>query len=130
VASSPRIIFFLDCFALGGEGTTLHWNVGNHSPTGPVLHPRRRESSTMAVVIFMFLLQCQSFFCSVPQDIRILVPGAGLGRLAFEIARRGYTCQGNEFSLFMLFASNFMLNKWVCWFVHRNVWCILNATDN
>jgi carnosine N-methyltransferase len=47
----------------------------------------------------------------VPQDIRVLVPGAGLGRLAFEIARRGYTCQGNEFSLFMLFASNFMLNK-------------------
>jgi len=84
----------------------------------------------IVVVIFMFLLQCQSLFCSVPQDIRILVPGAGLGRLAFEIARRGYTCQGNEFSLFMLFASNFMLNKWVCCFVHRNVWCILNATDN
>jgi len=50
----------------------------------------------------------------VPQDVRVLVPGAGLGRLAFEIARRGYTCQGNEFSLFMLFTSNFVLNKWVC----------------
>lgn len=47
----------------------------------------------------------------VLQDIKILVPGAGLGRLAFEIARRGYTCQGNEFSLFMLFASNFVLNR-------------------
>ncbi|XP_011500547.1 PREDICTED: UPF0586 protein C9orf41 isoform X2 [Ceratosolen solmsi marchali] len=46
-----------------------------------------------------------------PADIRILVPGAGLGRLAYEIARRGYTCQGNEFSLFMLFASHFVLNK-------------------
>lgn len=44
-------------------------------------------------------------------DIRVLVPGAGLGRLAFEIARLGYTCQGNEFALFMLFASNFVLNK-------------------
>lgn len=44
-------------------------------------------------------------------DINILVPGAGLGRLPYEIARRGYTCQGNEFSLFMLFASNFVLNK-------------------
>lgn len=46
-----------------------------------------------------------------PKDVNILVPGAGLGRLAFEIARRGFVCQGNEFSLFMLFASNFILNK-------------------
>lgn len=44
-------------------------------------------------------------------QIRVLVPGAGLGRLAWEIAARGYTCQGNEFSLFMLFASNFILNR-------------------
>lgn len=51
------------------------------------------------------------YACSLPQDVRVLVPGAGLGRLAFEVARRGYTCQGNEFSLFMLFASNFVLNK-------------------
>jgi carnosine N-methyltransferase len=42
---------------------------------------------------------------------RVLVPGAGLGRLAFEIAAEGFECQGNEFSLFMLFASNFVLNK-------------------
>lgn len=45
------------------------------------------------------------------EDIKILVPGAGLGRLAFEIAKLGYTCQGNEFSLFMLLASQFVLNK-------------------
>lgn len=44
-------------------------------------------------------------------DINVLVPGAGLGRLPYEIAKRGYTCQGNEFSLFMLFTSNFILNK-------------------
>lgn len=48
-----------------------------------------------------------------PADVKVLVPGAGLGRLAFEIARLGYTCQGNEFSLFMLFASQFVLNKYV-----------------
>ena len=41
----------------------------------------------------------------------ILVPGAGLGRLAFDIASRGYVCQANEFSLFMLIASNYVLNK-------------------
>ena len=44
-------------------------------------------------------------------EVNILVPGAGLGRLAFDIAFKGYTCQGNEFSLFMLIASNYVLNK-------------------
>ncbi|XP_023344235.1 carnosine N-methyltransferase [Eurytemora carolleeae] len=42
---------------------------------------------------------------------KVLVPGAGLGRLAFDIAQMGFECQGNEFSLFMLFTSNFVLNK-------------------
>lgn len=45
------------------------------------------------------------------EDRKVLVPGAGLGRLAFDIARLGYECQGNEFSLYMLFAANFVLNK-------------------
>jgi carnosine N-methyltransferase len=49
--------------------------------------------------------------CEDKSKINILVPGAGLGRLAFEIARKGYTSQGNEYSLFMLFTSNFILNK-------------------
>eukprot|EP00899_Mesostigma_viride_P019572 jgi/Mesvir1/27616/Mv07349-RA.1 len=40
----------------------------------------------------------------------VLVPGAGLGRLAWEIARRGFDCQGNEFSYFIMMCSNFILN--------------------
>ncbi|KAI8926868.1 N2227-like protein-domain-containing protein [Entophlyctis helioformis] len=44
-------------------------------------------------------------------NVRILVPGAGLGRLVFEIVRKGFSCQGNEFSMFMLLASNFALNN-------------------
>lgn len=43
-------------------------------------------------------------------DINVLVPGAGLGRLAFEVAKRGFTCQGNEFNMFMLIVSYFVLN--------------------
>ncbi|KAI8365391.1 N2227-like protein-domain-containing protein [Radiomyces spectabilis] len=43
--------------------------------------------------------------------IRVLVPGAGLGRLAFDIARKGFSCQGNEFSFYMLLASHFVLNR-------------------
>ncbi|CAM9860404.1 unnamed protein product [Lampetra planeri] len=42
---------------------------------------------------------------------RVLVPGSGLGRLAWEITRLGYSCQGNEFSLFMLFTSHYILNR-------------------
>eukprot|EP00743_Colponemidia_sp_Colp-15_P007924 GILK01008583.1.p1 GENE.GILK01008583.1~~GILK01008583.1.p1 ORF type:complete len:398 (+),score=50.77 GILK01008583.1:41-1195(+) len=43
--------------------------------------------------------------------VSILVPGSGLGRLAFEFARLGYRSQGNEFSYFMLLGSNFILNN-------------------
>lgn len=41
---------------------------------------------------------------------RICVPGAGVGRLALEIRKEGYSVQGNEFSLYMLLASDFILN--------------------
>ncbi|EGD72379.1 hypothetical protein PTSG_11583 [Salpingoeca rosetta] len=44
-------------------------------------------------------------------DVAILTPGAGLGRLTWEFAKRGYRSQGNEWSAFMLFASNFILNS-------------------
>jgi len=43
-------------------------------------------------------------------NAKVLVPGAGLGRLAWECAARGFACQGNEVSYFMLLASNFVLN--------------------
>jgi carnosine N-methyltransferase len=42
--------------------------------------------------------------------VRLLVPGAGLGRLVYEITSRGFSCQGNEFSLLMLFASELIIN--------------------
>ncbi|KAK6331876.1 hypothetical protein TWF718_002416 [Orbilia javanica] len=47
-------------------------------------------------------------------DVRILVPGAGLGRLAFDLAREGYRTEGNEFSFHQLIASNFILNHTGC----------------
>ncbi|CDJ67865.1 GD16577, related, partial [Eimeria necatrix] len=42
---------------------------------------------------------------------RVLCPGSGLGRLPFEVMRKGYACQGNEFSYFMLIGSDFLLNS-------------------
>jgi carnosine N-methyltransferase len=41
---------------------------------------------------------------------RVLVPGCGASRLVWEVCRAGYAAQGNEFSWFMLFASNVILN--------------------
>jgi carnosine N-methyltransferase len=39
---------------------------------------------------------------------------AGVGRLVFELVSRGYRVQGNEFSLYMLLASDFLLNSGMC----------------
>lgn len=55
---------------------------------------------------------CTFYYISDVSKVSVLVPGAGLGRLAWEIARLGYTCQGNEWSFFMLFSSNFILNRY------------------
>lgn len=44
------------------------------------------------------------------KPVRVLVPGAGLGRLAFDFAQQGYCTQGNEFSYFMLIPAHFLLN--------------------
>ena len=41
---------------------------------------------------------------------RVLVPGAGLGRLVLEICAAGYNVEGNEISYHQLLASNYMLN--------------------
>lgn len=40
----------------------------------------------------------------------VLVPGAGLGRLVFDICAAGYTVEGNEISYHQLLASNYILN--------------------
>ncbi|CAE8594313.1 unnamed protein product [Polarella glacialis] len=42
---------------------------------------------------------------------RVLCPGSGLSRLPFEVARRGYGAQGNEFSYHMLQGSKWVLNE-------------------
>ena len=41
---------------------------------------------------------------------RILIPGAGLGRLVLDLCAAGYTVEGNEISYHQLLVSNYMLN--------------------
>jgi hypothetical protein len=45
------------------------------------------------------------------ESIHILAPGSGLSRLAFEITRLGFSCEGNEVTYFMLLGSEFILNR-------------------
>lgn len=44
------------------------------------------------------------------QNVKVLVPGAGLGRLVFELVSRGFWTQGNEYSYHVLLMLNFLLN--------------------
>ena len=60
------------------------------------------------------LKSVEEYVSIADQPPRICVPGAGVGRLALELVRRGYAVQGNEFSLHMLLASDFILNGQVC----------------
>jgi carnosine N-methyltransferase len=41
----------------------------------------------------------------------VLVPGAGLGRLVYEVSLHGYNVEGNEISYHQLLASNWVLNQ-------------------
>jgi carnosine N-methyltransferase len=44
------------------------------------------------------------------KDLHILVPGAGLGRLVFEICKASYSVEGNEISYHEIMASSLILN--------------------
>ncbi|KAL9653076.1 hypothetical protein ABK040_006295 [Willaertia magna] len=61
----------------------------------------------------VLIQELQNLLPLQPNEInkyKVLTPGAGLGRLTWEIARLGYASEGNEFSFYMLLASNFILN--------------------
>lgn len=45
------------------------------------------------------------------KPLSVLVPGAGLGRLVFELCRNGYNAEGNEISYHQLLASSYILNE-------------------
>lgn len=45
------------------------------------------------------------------QQLRVLVPGAGLGRLVFDLCQRGFVAEGNEISYHSLLASSYILNE-------------------
>jgi len=52
------------------------------------------------------------------RSMKVLCPGSGLGRLPFELVKRGYAAQGNEFSYHMLLGSYLILNRCPAQFCH------------
>ena len=44
-------------------------------------------------------------------QLNVLVPGAGLGRLVFDLCVKGYEVEGNEISYHQLLASSYILNE-------------------
>ena len=62
---------------------------------------------------------------NLSEQTSVLNPGAGLGRLAYEFAKRGFRCEGNELSHHMLAVQQMVLNDTeskdefeVCPFIH------------
>lgn len=60
---------------------------------GPVIRALQRERQTR-----------------LGSKLRVLVPGAGLGRLVFELCYNGFDAEGNEISFHQLLASQYILN--------------------
>ncbi|RUS15456.1 N2227-like protein-domain-containing protein [Endogone sp. FLAS-F59071] len=56
-------------------------------------------------------------------EIRVLVPGAGLGRLAFDIAMAGFSCQGEPYSKFYHGVSCLVLTNSLCVKSSPKLWC-------
>ncbi|KAJ5126640.1 hypothetical protein N7448_007419 [Penicillium atrosanguineum] len=44
------------------------------------------------------------------EEIKVLIPGAGLGRLVFDVCLAGFSAEGNEISYHQLLASSWVLN--------------------
>ncbi|KAL2314988.1 Carnosine N-methyltransferase [Schizosaccharomyces pombe] len=100
------------------QNELFHVNVDMMQKVSSTLKQIARDWSTECVeerrtTYAPFIEELNSLFPSDSIDrskIRVLVPGSGLGRLAFDIAVEGFACQGNEFSYFMLLTSHFILN--------------------
>lgn len=54
---------------------------------------------------------CEFYNEDIRHNVRVLVPGCGLGRMVFELVKRGFRTQGNEVSYHMLLALGYVLNR-------------------
>lgn len=66
------------------------------------------------MLLFVFGRVAEFFAGRNRAETRILVPGAGLCRLPWELERRGYETTANEFTYFMLLGSEMILRSTAC----------------
>lgn len=106
ITSSSGFKFFLQSSRTDkwGDWIIIFWNLGDNLFLGEA---ERKSCYTDVMRILR-----ERFPDKEKRDkVEILVPGAGLGRLAWELVAEGFSVQGNEFSILMLLTSNFILNK-------------------
>lgn len=101
------------------NGKTIHYSQMHRNQA--VLHSLAREWSihglnerqTTFIPIINALQTKLPVNSSNLYNQRVLVPGCGLARLPLEIASLGYSCEANEYSMFMLTVSHYILNSMV-----------------
>lgn len=85
-------------------GVVRDWSVDGEKDRGVVYEPVLRAIEEAAGdAVAAGLVEAKEMYS-------VLVPGAGLGRLAWEVARRGFSVQGVESSYILLFTCNYVLN--------------------
>ena len=86
---------------------------------GPVLQAldgerQRRVEALMAKILQnggpQNYVEDEDDFDDFNHRLKVLVPGAGLGRLVFDLCCHGYESEGNEISYHQLLASSYILN--------------------
>lgn len=95
-----------------------HISIAQMHRTQAVLHSLVREWCSEGIeernASFVPILEELQRLLPITKDnaytMRVSVPGCGLARLPLEIVSLGYCCEANEYSMFMLTASHFILN--------------------
>ncbi|GAA5973099.1 hypothetical protein JCM11641_006267 [Rhodosporidiobolus odoratus] len=100
------------------EGVPLGFRNRLHTDNGRVIETLKHfvrdwstDGSGERATLFPPVLDALRDDFDAPEGKRLLVPGCGLGRLAYEIACQGFTVDANDFSQFMNTASRFVFTR-------------------
>lgn len=89
--------------------STLHQLYRDWSSEGRA--ERHASYSLIVSALETYIPSCSHEESPQRRSPRLLVPGAGLGRLAFDLSTHGYSVEANEISYHQILASNYMLNR-------------------
>eukprot|EP00450_Noctiluca_scintillans_P027469 CAMPEP_0194536352 /NCGR_PEP_ID=MMETSP0253-20130528/75252_1 /TAXON_ID=2966 /ORGANISM="Noctiluca scintillans" /LENGTH=340 /DNA_ID=CAMNT_0039382265 /DNA_START=41 /DNA_END=1060 /DNA_ORIENTATION=+ len=84
---------------------------GSYGSMSSILLHLLRDWSTTCDVVKSTYEPVVALLCKMLPGGEVLLPGAGLGRLALEIARKGFRVEANDASRLFLTAADFLLNR-------------------